>query len=334
MTTAVAERSTVPLKNQSAWIKSGKAVTATSASDVARQAGLDWTVSLHDVTTTYQIPGQGQPVHIPVPKKQAVVKTTPMGEVIPLGVVGTKYKPLQNHEVFSMLDTLIDSGEARYAAAGEYDAGAKVWMLLQLPLEMEIKGDPHAAFLLAKTSHDGSGSVLVRPIIERLWCKNQINKIFRATNKQYTYTLRHTTNAVLDVNDVRNILNITYSVVDNYTNLAETLIQREIDREQAVKYFKSVFPLPSKIEEAHPALLSQGEKKQRTNAMAARHKAMDIYANSPTQENIRGTAFGLWQSVIEYADHGKPTKAQSLGVRTMSGASDNIKLRALELLTN
>ncbi len=36
------------------------------------------------------------------------------------------------------LESLIDSGDARYAAAGEYDAGAKVWMLLQLPNEMEI----------------------------------------------------------------------------------------------------------------------------------------------------------------------------------------------------
>ena len=188
MTTTVVDRPQVAPKNMSAWIKSGVAVTATSASDVSRQAGLDWTVSLHDVTTTYQIPGQGQPVHIPVKNKQAVVKTTPTGEVIPLGIVGTKYKPFQNAEVFSVLDTLIDSGDARYAAAGEYDAGAKVWMLLQLPNEMEIKGDPHAAFLLAKTTHDGSGSVLIRPIIERLFCKNQINKIFRAKNQQHTYT--------------------------------------------------------------------------------------------------------------------------------------------------
>ena len=84
MTTTVVDRPQVPLKNMSAWIKSGVAVTATSASDVSRQAGLDWTVSLHDVTTTYQIPGQGLPIHIPVKNKQAVVKTTPTGEVIPL----------------------------------------------------------------------------------------------------------------------------------------------------------------------------------------------------------------------------------------------------------
>jgi phage/plasmid-like protein (TIGR03299 family) len=333
MTTTVVDRPQVAPKNMSAWIKSGVAVTATSASDVSRQAGLDWTVSLHDVTTTYQIPGQGLPVHIPVKNKQAVVKTTPTGEVIPLGIVGTKYKPFQNAEVFSVLDTLIDSGDARYAAAGEYDAGAKVWMLLQLPNEMEIKGDPHAAFLLAKTTHDGSGSVLIRPIIERLWCSNQINKIFRARDKQHTYTLRHTSNARLDVNDVRNILDITYSSIEQYSNLANVLLEREVTRSYAVDYFKKVFPLPSKIEDAPVHLLSQGEKKQRTNANFARHTAMNIFANSPTQENIRDTQFGLWQAVVEYADHGKPNKTKSLGIRTMSGASDNIKLRALELLT-
>lgn len=333
MTTAVTIRSTVPLKNQSAWIKSGKAVTATSASDVARQAGLDWTVSLHKVTTTYQIPGQGQPVHIPVKNKQAVVKTTPLGEVTPLGIVGNKYKPFQNGEVFSILDTLIDSGEARYAAAGEYDSGAKVWMLLQLPLEMEIKGDPHAAFLLAKTTHDGSGSVLIRPIIERLYCHNQINKIYRATNKNYTYTLRHTSKAILDVNDVRSILDITYTAVREYTDISTVLLDRKIVRENAIDYFKKVFPLPTAIEESPIHLLSREEKNSHTRAMNARNEAMNIYTTSDTQTNIRGTAFGLWQSVIEYADHNKSAKTQSLGIKTISGTSDNLKLRALELLT-
>jgi len=333
MTTTVVDRPQVAPKNMSAWIKSGVAVTATSASDVARQAGLDWSVSLHEVTTTYQIPGQELPTHIPVKNKQAVVKTNALGEVIPLGIVGTKYKPFQNAEVFSVLDTLIDSGDARYAAAGEYDAGAKVWMLLQLPNEMEIKGDPHAAFLLAKTTHDGSGSVLIRPIIERLFCRNQINKIFRAKNQQYTYTLRHTSKAILDVNDVRNILDITYSSIQEYTDLANVLIEREVTRSYALDYFKKVFPLPSKIEEAPHILLSQGEKKQKTNAVIARNKAYEIFTNSETQENIRNTQFGLWQAVVEYADHGKPNKAKSLGIRTISGASDNVKLRALELLT-
>ena len=73
---------------------------------------------------------------------------------------------------------------------------------------------------------------------------------------------------------------------------------------------------------------------QLARANNARHTTMDIYSNSPTQENIRGTEFGLWQAVVEYADHGKQDIRTLSGIRAMSGASDNLKVRALELLTN
>jgi phage/plasmid-like protein (TIGR03299 family) len=307
-------------KNRSAWQKAGVAVEASSAAEVARQAGLDWTVGLSDMHTSD---------FLHVPKKQAVVKKADGKESV-IGVVGNKYKVFQNQEVFSCLDSLIDSGEARYAAAGEYDDGAKVWMLMSLPKEMEIKGDPHAAFLLAKTSHDGSSSVVIRPIIERFFCSNQINRIFRAKNKEHTYTLRHTQNSVLSVSDMRNLLDLTYSSIDMYSNLANHLIQRESDIAKATAYFKKVWALPTKIEQSPMHLLSKGEKNAKSRALNARQKAFAIYSDSPTQENIRNTEFGLWQSVVEYADHHSQKDAS---IATLAGRNDGIKLRALELLS-
>jgi phage/plasmid-like protein (TIGR03299 family) len=285
------------------------------------------------MTASYVIPGAGQPVSIPVHNKQAVIKTTPFGQVQNIGVVGNRYQIFQNGEIFSALDSLIDSGQARYAAAGEYDGGAKVWMLLQLPNEIQVAGDPHAAFILAKTSHDGSSSVIIKPIIERLWCANQINKIYRTKNK-YTYTLKHTANSKLEVNEIRHILDLTYQNIEEYERIANRLVGRLVTtREQALAYFKKVFPLPSTIEGKPLNLLSVGEKQQLTRTQTARHKAADIYFNSETQENIRDTEFGLWQSIVEYADHGKQDKGTKTGIRAMSGGSDNLKLRALELLT-
>jgi len=308
------------VKNRSAWIKAGVAVEANSAAEVANQAGLDWTVSLSEMHTS-------EFMH--VPKKQAVVKKDG-GQQSVIGVVGSKYKVFQNSEVFGCLDALIDSGEARYAAAGEYDDGAKVWMLMSLPKEMEIQGDPHAAFLLAKTSHDGSSSVVVRPIIERLFCANQINRIFRAKNKAHTYTLRHTQNAVLSVSDMRNILDLTYTSIDEYSNLANHLMQREADISKATAYFKRVWALPTKIENAPLHLLSKGEKNAKSRALNARAKAFAVYQHSPTQDNIRHTEFGLWQAVVEYADHHSQKDAS---IATLAGRNDGIKLRALELLS-
>jgi phage/plasmid-like protein (TIGR03299 family) len=255
MTTTTA----VPTKNLSNWVKSGVAVTATSASDVARQAGLNWTVSLHNMSASYTIPGAGQPISVPVRNKQAVIKTTPFGTVTNIGVVGKRYNVVQNGELFSALDTLIDSGEARYAAAGEYDGGAKVWMLLQLPNEISVAGDPHAAFILARTSHDGSSSVIIKPIIERLFCANQINKIYR-NNNQFTYTLKHTSRNSLKVDEIRNILELSYQNMEEYKRIGGLLISKEVSRENALKYFKKVFPLPTAIENTPLHLLSKGEK--------------------------------------------------------------------------
>ncbi len=98
-------------------------------------------------------------------------------------------------------------GRAR-KAAGEYDGGAKVWMLMETPMEMTIADDPHSAFLLARTSHDGSSSVIIKPVIERLFCMNQINKIYKGKNK-YTYQLSHTTNAQLSISEIRNIIQLS-----------------------------------------------------------------------------------------------------------------------------
>lgn len=325
-----------------AWKQAGKAVVASSAAEVASQAGLDWSVSLVDLQAKYFKPvegtgsSQGQtlvvPTVIPIDKKKAVIKTTPTGETTAIGVVGNRYKPFQNAEIFGALDSLIDSGDARYAAAGEYDGGAKVWMLMSLPNEITVANDPHSAFLLAKTSHDGSSSVVIKPIIERLFCMNQINKLYRNTNK-YTYRLSHTTNSQLSVQDIRNIIQLSYDMIEDYKTIANYLINKKVDsRESAINYFKKVFPLPSKIEETPYEMLSQGERKQQTNAQRARSIAHQIYSLSPSQENIRHTEFGLWQAVVEYADYN--SKGKNLAVKTMSGQSDNIKLKALELLNS
>ena len=312
-----------------AWNKAGVAVEATSASEVASQAGLDWSVSLHDIEANYQIPGSDTVNRIPVTDKKAVIKTTPFGETTAIGVVGNRYKVFQNAEIFGALDNLIDSNGIRYAAAGEYDGGAKVWMLMETPLEMTIANDPHAAFLLARTSHDGSSSVIIKPIIERLFCMNQINKIYKRNNK-YTYQLSHTTNAQLSVSEISHIIQLSYDMANDYTELANSLLDKQASHEHAKNYFKKVFPLPTKIEEAPYHLLSTGEKKQFTNAINARTKAFDIYSTSPTQENIRDTEFGMWHAVIEWADYN--AKGKNLAVRTMAGLNDGIKTRALELL--
>jgi phage/plasmid-like protein (TIGR03299 family) len=318
------------------WAQAGTAVNAGSASEAAKQAGLDWNVMLapmeayvsnkvNDFETVTD--------HYPVPKRQAVLKLGKDNENQVIGVVGDKYKIVQNMEVFSALDTLVDSGEARYTAAGEYNNGANIWMVMELPTGVQVANDPHAAFLLVQSSHDGSCAVRIRPIIERLFCANQISRIImgKQTN-DYTYVMKHTTNSVLSVNDIRNITQLTYNSIQQYEEIAGNLLQRKVDDRQVKNIFKQVWALPSTVEETPEHLLSQGEKRQRTIALTGRESAWNIYSQSHTQENIRGTAFGVWQAVIEHADHYASGGAERRAVATISGRNDRIKNKALGLV--
>jgi phage/plasmid-like protein (TIGR03299 family) len=322
--------------NKQAWVQAGTAVNAGSASEAAKQAGLDWTVQLADMqayVNNYVNNYETITNYYPVPKRQAVIKLGKDNTNEVIGVVGEKYKIVQNMEVFSALDTLVDSGDARYTAAGEYNNGANIWMVMELPVGVQVANDPHAAFLLVQSSHDGSCAVRIRPIIERLYCMNQINRIIKGKHKNdYTYVMKHTTNSELSVNDIRNITQLTYDSIQQYEVVAGTLLERKVDERQVRNIFKSVWALPSEIEDAPEHLLSQGQRRQRTIALNGRDSAWSIYSESPTQENIRGTAFGVWQAVIEHADHRASGGSDRRAIATISGRNDRIKNKALDII--
>ena len=325
-------------KNKSAWVRGGTAVEATSARDAATQAGLNWTVrtgELQAVATPLSIDEHGvtPATYIDVYKKQAIIRED---NNTVIGIVGNKYKMVQNMEVFNALDTLVDSGDARYTAAGEFNGGANIWMLLELPQGIEVANDPHTAFLLVKTSHDGSSSVIIKPVIERLFCANQINGLISNNQKhkynEYTYRMTHTTNQELSVADIRNITNLTYTAIRDYELVANNLLRKPMTRAEAVNFFKRVWPLPTVVEDKPYDMLTRGERKQQTIATDARAKALAIYSESETQENIRDTAFGAWHAVVEHADHYASGGASRLAAATLSGRNDKIKTRALSLL--
>ena len=329
---------TVASKHRSAWVRGGTAVEANSAASAATQAGLNWTVrtgELQAVSTPLTIDEHGvtPATYIDVPKKQAIVRED---NNTVIGIVGTKYKVVQNMEVFNALDTLVDAGDARYAAAGEFNGGSNIWMVLELPRGVSVANDPHAAFLLVKTSHDGSSSVVIKPIIERLFCANQVNGLISNNQKrkynEYTYRMSHTTNQELSIADIRNITNLTYQAIDDYELTANRLLNIEFSRGQALNFFKNVWALPSTIEDKPYDLLTRGERKQQTIAKDARDKAWAIYSESETQENIRGTAFGAWHAVVEFADHYATGGAERLAAATLSGRNDRVKTKALSLL--
>lgn len=305
----------------------GSAVTATSAQDAAQQAGLDWHVSLAELEAL-AVSDDGVS-RLKVPDRFATVRTDKDGGQTALGTVGTRYKVFQNGEMFSALDALVDSGEARYANAGELRGGAQVWMLLELPREVKIANDPHAAYLLARTSHDGSCSLGVTPVVNRLFCSNQISGIFR---KDCKYSLHHTTNAKLQVEQMRKMLDVIYTGIESYETIADKLLNEPVNDYQVEGIFRRMWTLPSTIEQTPYNKLTTGERRTYNRVMDSRQTAFNIYANSTTQENIRGTKFGAFQAIVEYLDWNSHKSEITRAERVISGKYDKLKSKALDVV--
>lgn len=297
-----------------------------SAADLMRASGLDWTVSLGEVFTDYDLL---------LPDKYATIRNNKDGSHSPLSVVGSRYKIFQNEEVFNSLDYLVDSGEARYAAAGELAGGKIVWTVLELPESVSVKGDPHAGYLLARTSHDGSTAFELAPIVTRLNCTNQINASFRsAAKKGNKYSLRHSHGNDINIADMREVINIIYADIKEYQDIANNMLGRTFSDEEFKNFTRSMYPLPAMIEYGKDEHLSAGQRRSRARQINSRNNAWLVWSGETgTQDNIHGTMFGAWQAVIEVADHfGSDKKTQKAAEKTLTGDDIKLKSRAASLL--
>jgi phage/plasmid-like protein (TIGR03299 family) len=121
------------------------------------------------------------------PEHAAVVRTD-TGAV--LGVVGTRYAPLQNRDAFGILAPLIDSGLASLETGGTLRGGQDVWMLVRFHLDdpelRDALRDEVAPFGLISNNHAGRRGVLVEETPIRVVCANTLGLATRTIREQVT----------------------------------------------------------------------------------------------------------------------------------------------------
>jgi phage/plasmid-like protein (TIGR03299 family) len=121
----------------------------------------------------------------PALEHSAVVRTD-TGQV--LGVVGTRYTPLQNRDAFGILTPLLDSGLASLETGGTLRGGQDVWMLVRFHLDdprvSDALQDEVAPFGLISNNHAGKRGVLVQETPIRVVCANTLGLATRAIREQ------------------------------------------------------------------------------------------------------------------------------------------------------
>ena len=91
-----------------------------------------------------------------------------------LGIVGERYRIVQNEEAFQFVDQLLGS-QLHFETAGSLHGGRRVWVLATLPDYVQVGGDAVRPYVLLMNSHDGSTAVIAATTPVRVVCQNTLN---------------------------------------------------------------------------------------------------------------------------------------------------------------
>ena len=248
-----------------------------------------------------------------VSQAQLVLRTNPFnGGTDVLATVGKRYNVIQNEELFAFADNIHDADpNCRWESAGSLRKGKIVFGTVEIPRTMVL--DPQGAndetklYLIVWTSHDGSVAVQAAITPVRVVCQNTLNLAMR--NAKQSFKIRHTQTAEGKIQIARETLGLTLGYFDEFEAQAKNLFEQSITDAEFSKLIQTIYPKPDK--DASKAALTRWENKVVL--------IDDLYHNSPTNANIKGTKWGALNALTERLDYFRSGRGNSETL--MAGAS-------------
>ena len=228
-----------------------------------------------------------------------------------LAIVGERYQTLQNEELFSFADYLLDG--ARWETAGSIKNGRQVFG--SLALERETVLDPTGVadkvntYLLVNTSHDGSMSVQASVTPVRVVCANTLN-IALAGTKQ-SFKMRHTSTLEGRIAGAREALGLAHTYMDEFDKLAQKMIEKEITKSTFASIVEKAYPMPKSDTKG---AMTKWEKKI---------ELLDEIYGGDTNGMIAGTAWGAYNALTERLDWHRSSRGNSESLYAAASGFDH-----------
>jgi phage/plasmid-like protein (TIGR03299 family) len=215
-----------------------------------------------------------------------------------LGVVGERYVPLQNEDLFSFGDNLLDGG-GRWETAGSIRGGRVVFGSIALTdsITLDPKGvaDKIDNYLLINTSHDGSIAIQASITPVRVVCANTLNLALSSfkgkKGVKQTFKIRHTQTAEGKIAVAREALGLAKTYIDEFSTMANAMIETEITKAQFDKIVELAYPAPKGEDK-------KGSHKKYNNKVDL---LQSIYVGD-YNNTIAGTAWGAFNALTERLD--------------------------------
>lgn len=252
-----------------------------SVREAIEQAGLDWNVGLKDLFTR---DGQEVPARATVRESNGSI----------LGVVGPRYIPTQNVDAFEWFTPFIESGEASFHTAGSLQEGQKIWILAQVNRENSeiVRGDEISKFVMLSNSHDGTTAIRVGFTPIRIVCANTLAMAHNSKASKLI-RIRHTQSSVINMEKVREIMNVVNSEFEATADKYRFLASRNFNYTNVKKYVKIILGV---------ADVEDSEIKTRTRNTMDKIFGM-IENDRQSLPGIRGTWWAAYNGANEYFNY-------------------------------
>lgn len=267
--------------------------TITKSSDMLAKAGLaGWNVRLREIETDART------------TKTAfeVIRDNPAdGGLDRLGISGERYGVVQNETAFGMFDDLNPVWEA----AGSFKNGSLVYG--QAASGSSIVIDPNGAadeirpFVVVSTTHDGSGALRIGRTALRLDCLNMFNLMFG--NLQHAVSVRHTAKVEDRLKAIKLAWKQNNLYFDRLSVEANALYAQSVTDKQ-------FFDIVDQFMGERPELNTKGAQTKFDNSLELYTSAW----NGATNEKAHGTAWGVFNALIERNQWGRNIQSTVNGV--------------------
>lgn len=251
---------------------------APTSKDALTLAGLDWKVRQEPIV--YKEQDSGYFMNIRSTDDRV------------LGVVGSRYRPVQNVDAFDFVDGLVGEG-VTYETAGSLNTGKRIWLLAKMP-DIHILDDVVEPYMCLMNSHDASGSLKICMTPVRVVCQNTLN--LALTNAKRSWNGRHTGSIDNKMAAAKETLGLAREYMSSLSASAEEMYKIKIAPKDFSVLQAALFPITEEM-------TARKEESQILLREQLRHAwEMDDLGN------IKGTGWGFMNAVSDMSTHKPPAR--------------------------
>lgn len=232
-----------------------------------------------------------------------------------LDVVGSRYIPTQNEDVFSFFKEFVEAGGATMETAGSLRNGKHVWGLAKLNAGFKMRGNDQVnGYLLAASPHEQGKSLVIKFTTVRVVCNNTITLALRGKSAN-EFRMNHRNEFNTDMmSKAKDVLGIAREQLGEFEENARKLQKTKMSRKDAIDILQPYFQASVEAKD----LIADFEK-----ASPRMQTIMDILERAPGAQP--DNAWGVLNAVTYYTDHVASRSADRRLTNAWLGKTANMK---------